>query len=376
MGMDYERKSCRLDRRRSERGSNKSKRGRKSRKKLQKIKRNKDLRLRTLQRRLWQDDKAVRNYRTPTSEWHGVERSEWVERIQWDAYFYSNYNDTYRVLVVNKFVAKDFYGNMLPRWDIDSHQDLFIPVHDFIPDDDDIRKIYSIPDFGIQFYFPEDGLWFNHYILKTIAEYIPDFGFQCFHRSRESMKGGVISHEYDDPSIFHFAGNFKRTRTFVYKFPTDPGWRVRCLGNHETREPVPFLKKRHFHMDVMHGKMTIENANLLFRFDIGSDDRIDRKGDLTVRDVNWFSVAAFITGANLVLVVFSSEKQQFYSMGDQEQWCWLGDSEFIYYPQGNIQEVYGYDLDVFLKLFLKADNLYDLRFQKYCIFTRDKPPPY
>jgi len=361
---------------------------------LQKIKRNKDLRLRTLHRRLWQDDKAVRNYRTPTSEWHGIERLEWVERIhwEWDDYFYSNYNDTYRVLVVNKFVAKDFHGNMLPRWDIDSprhqshltrhpspnpnHPDLYI--QHFIPDNNDIRRIYSIPDFDIQF-LPEDGLWFNYNILKTIAEYIPDFGFQCFHRSRESMKGGVISHEYDDPSIFHFAGNFKRTRTFVYKFPTDPGWRVRCLGNHETREPVPFLKKRHFHMDVMHGKMTIENANLLFRFDIGSDDRIDRKGNLTVRDVNWYSVAAFITGANLVLVVFSSEKQQFYSMGDQEQWCWLGDSEFIYYTQGtqgNIQEVYGYDLDVFLKLFLKADNLYDLRLQKYCIFTRDKPQPY
>merc|ERR1719159_1198844 len=115
MGMDYERKSCRLDRRRSERGSNKSKRGRKSRKKLQKIKRNKDLRVRTLDRRLWQDDKAVRNYRTPTSEWHRAERFQWVERFDWDDYYYG---EPYCVLVVNKFVAKDFYGNMLPRWDI------------------------------------------------------------------------------------------------------------------------------------------------------------------------------------------------------------------------------------------------------------------
>jgi len=337
---------------------------------LQKIERNKDLRLRTLDRRLWQDDKAVRNYRIPTAEWHCFERLH-----QWD-YYYDHgyydwdYNEPYMVLVVNKFVAKDFYGNMLPRWDIDSHQDLFIPVHDFIPDDDDIRKIYSIPDFGIQFYFPEDGLWFNHYILKTIAEYIPDFGFQCFQRSTEPMEGGVISHEYDDPSIFHFAGNFKRTRTFVYKFPTGANERVVCLGNHETREPATFLKKRHFHMDIMHGKMTIENANLLFRFDIGSHDR---KGNLTVRELNWCSVAAFITRANLVLVVFSSEKQQFHSMGGQEHWCWLGDSEIFHHRFCNVQEVYGYDLDVFLNLFLQADDLCDLRFQKYCLFTRKAP---
>ena len=98
---------------------------------MQKIERNKDLRLRTLDRRLWQDDKAVRNYRIPTSEWHCFERLH-----QWDYYddgYYDydvivlyhqkllpviEYNEPYMVLVVNKFVAKDFYGNMLPRWDM------------------------------------------------------------------------------------------------------------------------------------------------------------------------------------------------------------------------------------------------------------------
>lgn len=160
MGMDYERKSCRLDRRRSKRGSKKS-----------------------------QDSGAPRE----------------------DAYL-------------------------------------------FVANDDEMFKTYSVPDFRIEFYFPEDGLWFDQTILKTIAEYIPSFGFRCFKKSREEMKGGIISHGSHSPSVFHYAGIFKREQTFVYNFPTQSWDLVICLGNHETRQTDPMLRERHFHVEPTQDK--------------------------------------------------------------------------------------------------------------------------
>lgn len=350
MGMDYERKSCRLDRRRNRRGSKKSQKKTKSNKQLQRIVRNEDLRLRSLHRRSCQDVKRDRFLPEKCAEE--------------DEYRYPR---GHSALVVNKFKDDDFFGGVLPRWDRDSgapREDAYL----FIPNDDEMFKTYSVPDFAIEFYFPEDGLWFGQDILKTIAEYIPSFGFRCFKRSREEMNGGIISHGSHSPSVFHYAGIFKREQTFVYNFPTNETWdTVICLGNHETRQTAPMLRERHFHVEPIQGQMTISNANILFKFDIGQDEI--RAG----RTIDWCSVTAFITEANLVLIVYSCSKQQFYSLGGQEHWCWLGDG--VYQVLGNsefrsVQEVYAYDLDVFLELYLQADDLYDMRFQKHCVFAR------
>jgi len=360
MGMDYERKSCRLDRRRSKRGSKKTQMRTRSNKQLQRIVRNEDLRLRSLHRRLCQDVKRDSFLPEECAE---LDVHHYVSEYCWDSYE----PNCYASVVVNKFKDDDFCGGVLPRWDRDSdapREDAYL----FVPNDDEMFKTYSVPDFRIEFYFPEDGLWFDQTILKTIAEYIPSFGFRCFKKSREEMKGGIISHGSHSPSVFHYAGIFKREQTFVYNFPTDKqSWDlVICLGNHETRQTDPMLRERHFHVEPTQGQFTISNANILFKFDIGQDE-IEAG-----RTLDWCSVTAFITEANLVLIVYSCSKQQFHSFGGKEYWCWLGDGVYESWNMEfrAVQEVYAYDLDVFLELYLQADDLYDMRFQKYCVFAR------
>merc|ERR1719336_2457472 len=122
-------------------------------------------------------------------------------------------------------------------------------------------------------------------------------------------------------------------------------------------QSAPALKERHFYMDPMHGKISIANANMLFRFDMGRDDLKGlpyASNDILI----WSSVTAFITKANLVLLVFSLEGQQFYSMGGGEFLADVKDRHFDRYNDdvGHAQEIYGYDLDVFVDLFVKADN--------------------
>jgi len=364
MGMDFDGKSCRLDRKRCERGKKKGQRHSKSKIKTQ----NKNSRIRSLKKRRLQDAKLCRLHPAPLTK----------RDRKWD---YFEHDVHFGALVVNIFKDEDFYCETPLAWDINTPipekpepkylSRLNIPVYIEPLDRNiyDITQFYSIPDFDTQHFFAEDESCFDHNVLMTIAEYVPEFGFRCFQRSQAKMHYGSVSPDCASPSSFHFLGNFRRNRTFVYKWPATKSTCVVCSNQ------VPQLKARHFRMELMQCRMFITNSNMLFRLDLGGDDT-KKLFQCEARD--WSSVTAFITEANLVLLIFSSGKQQFRSMGANEYWVIDDDDYSSHFNECwgvyNLQEVYGFDLDVFLELFRQADNFYDMRFKKHCLFTRRRAP--
>jgi len=371
MGIDLERKFCRADRRYQKRGNRKKREQHRPSKSRTS---NKQSRMQSLKKRHLQDVKSERCHFS--SDWEfdrcSFQSSNWeMMRMR-----RSHNKDRMFSKAFSVFTDSNFKCETPMPWDIGCSVRDPVAEHlaekekypglDYIPplvrNIYDITQFYSIPDFNIQGY-PEDETCFDRYVLMKISEYVPEFGFWCFQQSKETMYDGSVSHDCTSPSIFHFIGNMKRDRTFNYKFERS--------GYVNYSDSLPELEKRHFRLErksIIH----ITNATMLFRFDIGTDDS-EKILQCDARD--WYSVTAFLTAANLVLLIFSSGKQEFARFGENEYWC-ANDSRSssLHFCEcwgiGSTQEVYGYDLDIFLKLFQQAGNLYDMRFHKYCLFIR------